>query len=567
MGTKITALPQVVTPVGADELPISQDTGSGSRTTYKATLDQLKDYIKTAGEGTGTITSIGITSTDGSIGVFNSPVTSSGTISLTISSVGLNKLDDGGATGGEVLTYNASTGEWTPGFGGSSGIIPNILVGNGGTTYTLTNYTNDTESNYLVFVGGVAQRPVTDFNISGSSIIFGSTIPSGAQILVYSVINIATLNLDATPIGTVSWFAASAAPTSYLECSGGVVPISDYTDLWYVIGTKFNRGGEGAGNFRIPDLRGEFIRGWDHGRNINTGRVFGSNESDELKTHTHKVSGTVGTNSLSTSPIVVKMESYESTEVTSTYDSAISTGGSETRPRNVALLPCIKAQKTVTGNVNTLNFIEKPASPTNGQVLTYNGSTATWVASAVPKELPQTATTGQVLTYNGSTSTWVASAGIGQSSVLKVGTAVTLTNQTNVDFVGIPSWTKRITLSFSGVSTNGSSLPIIQLGSATIHTSNYKGSGWCGAGNAVNNTIGFNITNSVINTDVFHGIVTFVNVTNNIWAAQVSGGFETIYLLLGGGSVVLPGVLDRLRFTTVNGTDQFDAGIVNIMWE
>lgn len=162
MGTKITALPQVVTPVGTDELPISQDTGSGSRITYKATLDQIKDYVKTTGGGTGTITSVGITSTDGSIEVFNSPITSSGTISLTISSVGLDKLDDGGATGGEVLTYNASSKEWEPGLGGSSGIIPNILVGNGGTTYTLTDYTNDTASNYLVFVGGVAQRPTTD---------------------------------------------------------------------------------------------------------------------------------------------------------------------------------------------------------------------------------------------------------------------------------------------------------------------------------------------------------------------------------------------------------------------
>jgi microcystin-dependent protein len=380
MGTRITALPPVATPTGSDELPISQFDGVTGRTTYKATLDQIKGYI---GSGSGSVNSVSINSTDGSVGVFGSPITNTGTISLTVSSVGLDKLDDGGATGGEILTYNGSTSAWEPGYGGSSGIIPNILVGNGGATYTLTNYTNDAASNYLVFVGGVAQRPVTDFTISGSSIIFGSNIPSGVQILVYAVISIATLNLDATPIGTVSWFAASAAPTSYLECSGGIVAISDYTDLWYVIGTKYNTGGEGAGNFRLPDLRGEFIRGWDHGRNINAGRVFGSSEADELKTHTHKVSGTVGTNSLATAPIVVKMESYESTELISTYDSAISTGGSETRPRNVALLPCIKALKTVTGNVNTLNFIEKPASVSDGQVLTYNGSTSTWVASSL----------------------------------------------------------------------------------------------------------------------------------------------------------------------------------------
>jgi len=181
MGTKITVLPPVATPTGSDELPISQFDGISGRDTYKATLDQIKNYI---GSGNGSVNSVSVSSTDGSIGVFGSPITSTGTISLTVSSVGLDKLDDGGATGGEVLTYNGSISAWEPGYGGSSVIIPNILVGNGGTTYTLTNYTNDDESNYLVFVGGVAQRPVTDFTISGSSIIFGSNIPSGVQILV-----------------------------------------------------------------------------------------------------------------------------------------------------------------------------------------------------------------------------------------------------------------------------------------------------------------------------------------------------------------------------------------------
>lgn len=111
MGTKITALPQVATPTGSDELPISQDTGSG-RTTYKTTLDQLKNYIKNTGGGTGTVTSVGVNSNDGSIGVIGSPVVGAGTISLSISSVGLNKLDDGGAIGGQVLTYDGSTSTW-----------------------------------------------------------------------------------------------------------------------------------------------------------------------------------------------------------------------------------------------------------------------------------------------------------------------------------------------------------------------------------------------------------------------------------------------------------------------
>ena len=399
MGTKITVLPPVITPTGADELPISQDTGLGTRTTYKATLDQIKGYM---GSGTGSVTNLGVNSPDASIAVFGSPITSSGTISLTISSVGLDKLDDGGATGGEVLTYNGSTSAWEPGYGGSSGIIPNILVGDGGTTYTLTNYTNDTASNYLVFVGGVAQRPTTDFTISGSSIIFGSNIPTGAQILAYAVINIASLNVDATPIGTVSWFAASAAPTSYLECSGGVVPISDYLDLWYVIGTKFNTGGEGAGNFRVPDLRGEFIRGWDDGRGVDSGRVFGSWQKGTLMGYDQGNDAIWHASTItaygSASQPVIGVDDYNISDYSGVRLKGENAGGGidlkgsntidegytgTTRPRNVALLPCIKAQKTVTGDVSTLNFIEKPASPTNGQVLTYNGSTSTWVSSSL----------------------------------------------------------------------------------------------------------------------------------------------------------------------------------------
>jgi hypothetical protein len=112
MGTKITALPQVVNTVGTDELPISQDDGSGGRITYKATLDQVKNYVKNSGGGSGSVTSVGVNSTDGSISVFGSPIVGAGTITVNVSSVGLAKLDDGGAIGGQVLTYNGSTSTW-----------------------------------------------------------------------------------------------------------------------------------------------------------------------------------------------------------------------------------------------------------------------------------------------------------------------------------------------------------------------------------------------------------------------------------------------------------------------
>jgi len=315
MGTKIDDLPQVATPTGSDELPISQDNGSGGRITYKATLDQVKNYVKNTGGGTGSVTSVGVTSPDGSIGVFGSPIVGAGTITVNISSVKLDKINDGGATSGQVLTYNGSTSTW---------------------------------------VASAAPGTVTN-------------------------------NVDNTPIGTISWFAISAAPTGYLECNGNAISQSTYSDLFAVIGNTFNTGGEAAGTFRLPDLRGEFVRGWDHTKGVDSGRAFGSRQNDSVIEHYHQqlLEDQLGSPGGNVSPDAKGgiIENGLTSGVRNSSNQSI--GGTETRPRNIALLPCIKALKTVTGSVAALNFIEKPASVSDGQVLTYNGSTSTWVASSL----------------------------------------------------------------------------------------------------------------------------------------------------------------------------------------
>ena len=186
-------------------------------------------------------------------------------------------------------------------------------------------------------------------------------------------------SIDIVPIGTVSWFAASAAPIGYLECNGAIISQVIHPELYAVIGTKFNKGGEGVGNFRLPDLRGEFIRGWDNGRIINPGRVFGSNESEELKSHCHTIRSDNNNDNGITGVL-----GGNGTNPAGFFAGRIGeTGGIETRPRNVALLPCIKAFGTATGNTSILNFIEKPSTPSNGQTIIYNGSTSTWIASSV----------------------------------------------------------------------------------------------------------------------------------------------------------------------------------------
>jgi len=140
-----------------------------------------------------------------------------------------------------------------------------------------------------------------------------------------------------TPIGTVVYFAASSAPTGWFECDGRILNTQSFPDLFAAI--RYTYGGGGV-SFYLPDLRGQFARGWDNGRGVDSGRVFGSSQLDEFKSHTHTVIGSHGSNITPGYYGIVDLDPGLAQVPTS------STGGSETRPRNVALLPCIKYSST-----------------------------------------------------------------------------------------------------------------------------------------------------------------------------------------------------------------------------
>lgn len=151
------------------------------------------------------------------------------------------------------------------------------------------------------------------------------------------------------------------------------------------------------------------------------------------------------------------------------------------------------------------------------------------------------------------------------------GTAVASTSGTSIDFTGIPSWVKRITIMFNAVSTSGASECQLQLGSTTIQTTGYRGTygAWIHATlpAAYLLTTGFGVP-GLAGTDIGNGSVQITNVSGNIWAAMgVVGGSSRANQGTTAGSVTLSGTLDRVRFTTVNGTDTFDAGSINIMYE
>ena len=147
-----------------------------------------------------------------------------------------------------------------------------------------------------------------------------------------------------TPSGTVAYFAGSAAPPGWLKANGAALSRTSYAGLFAAIGTTYGAG-DGRTTFNLPDLRGEFIRGWDDGRGIDASRGFASLQSDELKKHTHTMTYIAGAESSggSSNPDGLLSINHDVVLGTHTNTGIINqAGGAETRPRNVALLACIK---------------------------------------------------------------------------------------------------------------------------------------------------------------------------------------------------------------------------------
>lgn len=135
-------------------------------------------------------------------------------------------------------------------------------------------------------------------------------------------------------VGQVCFFAMQTAPTGFLECAGQAVSRTTYAALFTALGTLYGAG-DGTTTFNLPDLRAEFIRGWDNGRGVDTGRVFGSAQASQNLAHTHTV--TALTAQATNHASGATASSFTSSSLTTS-----SNGGTEARPRNVALLPCIK---------------------------------------------------------------------------------------------------------------------------------------------------------------------------------------------------------------------------------
>jgi phage-related tail fiber protein len=142
------------------------------------------------------------------------------------------------------------------------------------------------------------------------------------------------------PAGAIIHVAMTSAPSGYLKANGDAVSRVTYATLFAAIGIAFGSG-DGSTTFNLPDLRGEFVRGWDDSKGVDAGRLMGTNQADEFKSHTHVMSRTLTDLNVDARFDAVSLRAT-SDDAEYTDRATNATGGTETRPRNISLLACIK---------------------------------------------------------------------------------------------------------------------------------------------------------------------------------------------------------------------------------
>jgi len=191
------------------------------------------------------------------------------------------------------------------------------------------------------------------------------------------------------------------------------------------------------------------------------------------------------------------------------------------------------------------------------------------VASNVTWTLPAAdGTANQVLKTDGSAVLGWATA-VTQGTAITSGTAVASTSGTAIDFTSIPSWVKRVTVMLDGVSTSGASNVLVQLGdSGGIEATGYTATAYGQTNVVITSAAGFVLNcATVAAADLRSGVLTISNIASNTWIASGTVSPASGQLAVCSGIKALSSTLDRVRVTTANGTDTFDAGSINILYE
>lgn len=215
----------------------------------------------------------------------------------------------------------------------------------------------DNNFEYALTAGDRAGTGAALIIASGVTNTFGVVVFSGQSQAdsvrvdspVSTLITISGAQPASAPAGTILFHGENTAPDGYLECDGSAVSRTTQATLFGVIGTRFG-GGDGSTTFNLPDLRGVFVRGWDNGRGIDTGRGFGSAQDDSIPDHTHvwrAESGQDGQNINRSDPdgnAPTNDGGYNRgvQGIAPSSLQGVTDVTSEMRPRNLATLPIIK---------------------------------------------------------------------------------------------------------------------------------------------------------------------------------------------------------------------------------
>jgi hypothetical protein len=232
--------------------------------------------------------------------------------------------------------------------------------------------------------------------------------------------------------------------------------------------------------------------------------------------------------------------------------------------------------------------ITMPASPADGMTITFSSSqqiTALTLSGNTGQSIVSNVTflpakTGVSYVYRLANTTWYPTVTVPNAgSQLVSGTAITLTTQTNVDFTAIPSWVKRVTIGLNAVSLNSATPDFyLQLGygaTPTFETTNYiansaqiNSAGSTGFNGNITTAFLFSRALSLV-ADTISGIIVLTNVSGNIWAmmGNTSRNVSQAVTYAAGVKTISGGALSAVRITTSSGTDQFDAGSINILYE
>ncbi|MFV3403359.1 phage tail protein [Pseudomonas sp. NY15463] len=210
-------------------------------------------------------------------------------------------------------------------------------------------------------------REVTDYQSDGQKIVFRTACALGdsVEILAFSTFLAANSytkaevqelmkTASALPVGTMLPFPRGTVPAGFLEVDGSAQSVAVYPDLAAYLGGAFDKGDEGAGFFRLPDTRGEFLRGWDHGLGVDSGRELGSHQFDAFQGHFHNVragntNGGLGivTGNATGGTALLDGNTYPTggsvVQAVTDGTNGVPRTASETRPRNIAVMWCIKA--------------------------------------------------------------------------------------------------------------------------------------------------------------------------------------------------------------------------------